>query len=171
MSARPYHVLFICATNTARSIIAESILNFWGADRFIGYSAGTEPGHQIDPMLLEMLTARGMETAHLVPKDWKNYVQAAAPRFDFIVTLCDQAAGEPCPTWPGRPVTAHWAMPDPDDVADSPNLKRFAYLETVRTMEARIRAFLRLKIETLDALSLQHGLDAIAREGVLVQPA
>lgn len=163
---RPYNVLFLCTGNSARSIIAESLLRAEGGVRFRSYSAGSHPSGRVNPFALELLQRNQMPTEGLASKSWDQFAFSGAPRFDFIFTVCDNAAGEICPVWPGQPMTAHWRMPDPAVVEGSDEEKRKAFAETSRTLLNRIRAFVNLPIEKLDRLSLQRCLNELGKSSV-----
>jgi arsenate reductase len=165
MSARDrrYNVLFLCTGNSARSIIAESILRAVDAQRFNAYSAGSQPTGQVNPYALALLRSNGMPTEGLRSKSWDEFARPGAPQLDFVFTVCDNAAGEVCPVWPGQPVTAHWGIPDPAAVPGNDDAKRKAFAEAGRTLGHRIRAFARLPLDKLDRLSLQRRVDALGR--------
>jgi arsenate reductase (thioredoxin) len=163
MSDRVYNVLFLCTGNSARSIMAESILNHLGAGRFEGYSAGSHPTGKVNPLALELLRSTGMPTDGLSSKSWEQFAVSGAPPLDFVITVCDNAAGEICPVWPGQPMTAHWGVPDPAAVQGSDEEQRRAFSEASHMLLARIRIFANLPLTTLDRLSLQKQLEAIGR--------
>jgi arsenate reductase len=163
MAERVYNVLFLCTGNSARSLLAECALVRWGAARFRAFSAGSLPAPAPHPMTLELLEALGYRTQGLRSKSWREFAGPDAPRLDFVFTVCDAARGEPCPVWPGRPVTAHWGLEDPAAVEGSEALQRRAFRRTYREIERRIRAFVGLAVERLDPLALQRALDAIGR--------
>jgi protein-tyrosine-phosphatase len=158
-----YNVLFLCTGNSARSIIAESILNRQGAGRFHAYSAGSRPRGEVHPYALDILRSLKLPVAGLRSKSWDEFAQPGAPRLDFVFTVCDNAANEVCPVWPGQPMTAHWGIPDPAAVEGSEAVKRAAFAETVRFLSNRIRVFISLPGRGLDRLSLQKQLDEIGR--------
>jgi protein-tyrosine-phosphatase len=158
-----YNVLFLCTGNSARSILAESLLNSMGGDRFTGYSAGSYPKGQVHPLALELLDGLHLPTAGLRSKSWDEFAKAGAPPIDFIFTVCDSAAGEVCPVWPGKPVTAHWGIPDPAAVEGPDEVRRKAFKDAFSAMQARLRLFVNLRLEALDGMSLQHELDAIGK--------
>jgi protein-tyrosine-phosphatase len=162
--ARPYNVLFLCTGNSARSILAESLLRSVGQGRFNAFSAGSQPTGRVNPFALELLQRNRMPTEGLRSKRWDEFAQPGAPQLDFVFTVCDNAAGEVCPVWPGQPMTAHWGIPDPAAVEGDDEAKRRAFAEASRTLLNRIRVFASLPLGTLDRLSLQNRLEAIGRE-------
>jgi len=161
MSDRPYNVLFLCTGNSARSILAEAIVNHLGGGRFTGYSAGSHPRGQVHPYALDQLASLGLPTADCHSKSWDAFAVAGAPSMDFVFTVCDDAAGETCPALPGRPMTAHWGIPDPAAVEGSEMAKRAAFRAAFAALENRIRLFLSLPIDALDRMALQQRLDTI----------
>lgn len=161
MSQRPYNVLFLCTGNSARSILAEALLNQRGHGQFRAFSAGSHPAGQVNPFALALLTASKLPTESLRSKNWDEFAQAGAPKLDFIFTVCDNAAGEVCPIWPGQPMTAHWGIPDPAAVTGTDAQKRGAFLDAYTTLERRISLFVSLPIATLDRMSLKRKLDDI----------
>jgi arsenate reductase len=163
MTRAPFNVLFACTGNSARSILADSLLNHWGRSHFRGYSAGSFPRGAIHPCALELLRTLELPTEGLRSKSWNEFAQPGAPVMDFVFTVCDQAAGEPCPVWPGQPVTAHWGMPDPAAIEGSPVAQWAAFREAFRALEHRIKLFVSLPLATLDRLSLVRQVDAIGR--------
>ena len=163
MNHRPYNVLFLCTGNSARSILAETILNVEGKGKFRGYSAGSYPKGQVNPHAIALLKGLDLPTADLRSKSWDEFAKSGAPQMDFIFTVCDDAAGEVCPVWPGRPVTAHWGMPDPAAVEGSEPEKAQAFRNTFRMLSNRIRIFTQLPFEKLDRLKLQTRLDEIGK--------
>src|SRR5256886_1580057 len=163
VAERPYNVLFLCTGNSARSILAESLISHWGRGRFRGLSAGTHPRGAVHPVAVELLRQMRLPTAALRSKSWDEFAAPAAPPLDFVFTLCDQAAGEVCPYWPGQPMTAHWGVPDPAAVEGSDEEKRRAFSRTFRALDARLKIFTSLRFEALDQLSLQRQLDDIGR--------
>lgn len=163
MSDRPYHVLFLCTGNSARSILAEAILNQVGRDRFRAFSAGSHPNGKVNPYALDLLQRLGMNTAGLRSKAWDEFSGADAPHLDFVFTVCDNAAGEVCPVWPGQPMTAHWGMPDPAAVEGTDLDKATAFRETFRGLERRIQMFTALPIASLDRLSLTNKIRDIGK--------
>ncbi len=141
-----YNVLFLCTGNSARSILAEALLDHWGQGRFRGFSAGSFPKGAVHPLALELLSQFGMPTAHLRSKSWNAFAGPDAPVMDFVFTVCDQAAGEVCPVWPGQPITAHWGVPDPAAVEGKDALRMLAFRETFALLERRIKLFVALKL-------------------------
>lgn len=163
MSERAYNVLFLCSANSARSIMAESLLRHYGAARFGAFSAGSAPTGTVHPMALELLGALGMPVAGLRSKDWNEFATADSPVMDFIFTLCDQVAGEACPVWPGNPLTAHWGLPDPAAVEGSEIEKRNAFRAAFAALDNRIKVFASLSLPALERLALRHELDSIGK--------
>jgi arsenate reductase len=163
-SARTLNVLFLCTGNSARSILGEAILNSLGQGRFAGYSAGSHPKGEVHPLALELLQQMHLPTEGLRSKAWDEFASAGAPAMDFIFTVCDSAAGEACPAWPGHPMTAHWGLPDPAAVAGTDLERRRAFRQTFAALENRIKLFASLPLASLDRLSLQNRLDAIGRK-------
>lgn len=157
---RAYRVLFLCTANSARSILAEAALNRAGAGRFEAFSAGSMPRGAVNPAALELLRAEGFDVSSFCSKGWDEFAVPGAPQLDFIITLCDSAAGEACPVWPGRPVSAHWGLPDPAAVEDAME-RRAAFAATLRALEARIEKLLALPIDALDVPGLKQRLAAI----------
>lgn len=165
MNAPVFNVLFVCTGNSARSILAEAILNRAGGGTFVGHSAGSHPTGTVNPNSLELLESLGHPTDGLRSKDWLEFAADDAPAIDFVFTVCDQAAGEICPVWPGRPVTAHWGLPDPAAVNGSKTEIAAAFMEAYRVLNNRIETFINLPLASLDAMSLQRRLDDIGRAG------
>jgi arsenate reductase len=161
MTDRIYNVLFLCTGNSARSILGEALLNRPGAGPFRGYSAGSHPKGAVHPLALDVLRANGLATEGLRSKSWDEFATADAPRMDFVFTVCDNAAGEVCPVWPGQPMTAHWGIEDPAAV-DGPGFRqRAAFEDAFRFMRNRITAFVSLPLASIDRMSLQAKLKAI----------
>ena len=160
---RPYHVLFLCTGNSARSIMAEAILNHIGRGRFQAYSAGSQPAGRVNPFALELLEKNRLPVASLRSKSWDEFARPGAPPLDFIFTVCDNAAGEVCPVWPGRPVTAHWGIADPAAVAGSDDDKRKAFFKAYNELHTRISLLVNLPLKNLEGLALKHELDEIGR--------
>lgn len=161
MSDRSYDVLFLCTGNSARSILAEAILNRLGEGRFRAHSAGSFPKGAVHPLALDLLQREHHPTAALRSKSWDEFATADAPPLDFVFTVCDQAAGEACPVWPGQPMTAHWGLPDPAAVDGTPAEQGLAFADTYRRLERRIGAFVNLPLASLDRMALQRRLVAI----------
>ena len=165
MSDRQYNVLFLCTGNSARSIIAEALLNRWGKGRFQAYSAGSHPRGAVHPLALAVLESNHLPTRGLRSKSWDEFATPTAPHLDFVFTVCDRAAQEMCPLWPGQPMTAHWGIHDPAAVEGSDKEKERAFQKAFRELDARIKIFASLRWESLDQLALQRQLDAIGRLG------
>jgi protein-tyrosine-phosphatase len=163
MSSRTYNVLFLCTGNSARSILAESIMNKWGRGQFHGFSAGSRPTGKVNPLALELLQQLKFPTEGLRSKSWDEFSAPSGPHFDFVITVCDNAAGEICPVWPGQPMTAHWGIPDPASVGGTEAQKKMAFRQAFKSMDARIKLFLSLPIATIDSLRLKERLDAIGK--------
>jgi arsenate reductase len=159
-----YNVLFLCTGNSARSIVAEVMLNHFGHDRFKAYSAGSRPAGSVNPLSLETLKSLGLPTAGLRSKSWDEFAAPGAPLFDFIITVCDNAANEACPVWPGKPTTAHWGVADPAAAEGSDLHQRAAFRDAAVVLRRRIDLFLSLPLEKLDALSLGTGLRDIGKK-------
>jgi arsenate reductase len=164
MNDRIYNVLFLCTGNSARSILAEALLNHLGKERFRAYSAGSRPTGTVNPYARELLERQHLPTAQLRSKSWDEFASADAPRLDFIFTVCDNAAGEVCPVWPGQPMTAHWGVEDPAAVGGDDEARREAVMKASIQLKRRIELFLALPIDKLDAMALQDKLDGIGRE-------
>jgi arsenate reductase len=160
-AARTYNVLFLCTGNSARSILAESLLNSLGKGNFRGFSAGSFPKGQVHPRALDLLTRMDLPAEGLRSKSWDEFAAPGAPPIDFIFTVCDNAAGEVCPIWPGKPITAHWGIADPAAVEGSDADKGFAFRKALKELETRIKLFIALPIESLDPLTLREKLRAI----------
>jgi arsenate reductase len=163
MSERVYNVLFLCTGNSARSILAEAILNAHAQGRFKAYSAGSHPKGTVHPLALALLERNGLPTAGLRSKAWNEFAQADAPPLDFVFTVCDDAAGEVCPIWPGQPMTAHWGQPDPAAVEGTESEKAQAFREAFRMLGRRIELFASLPVATLDRLALGNQVRAIGK--------
>ncbi len=161
MSDQPFNVLFLCTGNSARSILAEVLVNHWGRGKFVGYSAGSSPKGAVNPIALELLRHVKMPTDKLRSKSWDEFARPGAPRLDFVFTVCDNAAGEMCPIWPGQPMTAHWGVADPAAVEGSETEKWFAFRQAFRELESRIKLFTSLPIRSLERTKLQERLNAI----------
>ena len=160
---RPYNVLFLCTGNSARSIIAEAILNRLGAGRFNAYSAGSQPKGAVHPLTLELLRSLNHDTSRLRSKSWGEFARPGAPALDFVFTVCDNAAGETCPVWPGQPMTAHWGVPDPAEATGTDAEIALAFKDTYRMIHQRISIFVSLPLRSLDRLTLQKRLAEIGR--------
>lgn len=163
MSERGFNVLFLCTGNSARSIIAESLLNRIGNGRFHAFSAGSRPRGKVHPMALQLLERQNYPVQQLRSKDWSEFSAAGAPELDFVFTLCDSAAAEECPVWPGQPMTAHWGLPDPAAADGNEAERHLAFADTLRMLTNRLEVFTSLPIASLDRLSLQNRLDEIGR--------
>lgn len=161
MPERVYNVLFLCTGNSARSILAEALLNELGGGRFRGYSAGSHPKGAVHPAALALLEREGFPTEGLRSKSWDEFAAPGAPELDFVFTVCDNAAGEACPLWPGTPVTAHWGVEDPATVTGSPIEVHAAFLRAFQYLRNRITAFASLPIASLDSMTLKRRLEAI----------
>lgn len=170
MSERLYNVLFLCTGNSARSIIAEALLRHWGRNRFRAFSAGSHPKGKVHPLAMEILRRMRMPTEELRSKSWDEFAMPDSPPLDFVFTVCDNAAQEICPIWPGQPMTAHWGVADPAAVLGSEQAQERAFSHAFYELDARIKIFTSLPLEKLDRLSLQRQLDEIGnvrRETVL----
>jgi arsenate reductase len=163
MTDRPFNVLFLCTGNSARSIMAEAILNRIGAGKFQAYSAGSQPKGHVHPETLQLLKSLNYDTIRFRSKSWGEFARPGAPPLDFVFTVCDNAAGETCPVWPGQPMTAHWGIPDPAAVKGSPVVVALAFKDAYRMLSRRIDVFAALPIRSLDKLSLQTKLKEIGR--------
>lgn len=161
-----YNVLFLCTGNSARSILAESILNNAGEGRFRGYSAGSHPKGDVHPLALDLLKSLQMPVEGLRSKSWDEFAVPGAPGMDFVITVCDNAAGEVCPVWPGKPVTAHWGVPDPAAVSGSDMDCKNAFWEAFRQLDTRIRLFTSLPFAQLDGLSLKRKMEEIGKTSI-----
>ena len=163
MSERTYNVLFLCTGNSARSILAEVALRRWGAGKFNAFSAGSQPKGQVHPLAIELLRRLQLPTEGLRSKSWREFAQPDAPRLDFVLTVCDKAAGEVCPIWPGQPVTAHWGVEDPAAVEGTEARRREAFSKAFRELEARIKIFASLPMTALERTRLKQRVDEIGR--------
>ncbi|HEY2243099.1 MAG: arsenate reductase ArsC [Xanthobacteraceae bacterium] len=163
MSDRPFNVLFLCTANSARSIMAEAILNKIGAGKFRAFSAGSRPRGQINPHALQLLQSLGHDISGFRSKSWSEFADPSAPLLDFVFTVCDNAAGEVCPVWPGQPMTGHWGVPDPALDTGSPAEVALAFKDAYRMLNQRIGIFAALPLRSLDHLSLQKKLRDIGR--------
>lgn len=162
---KPYGVLFLCTGNSARSILAEAYLNVAGKGRFIAYSAGSHPAGKVNPFAAELLMKNRLSTQGLRSKSWDEFAAEGAPRLDFVFTVCDNAAGEVCPVWPGQPITAHWGVADPAAATGTDDEKRRAFLRAFSELSTRINLLLALPIAKLDRLTLKRKLDDIGKTG------
>lgn len=163
MADRPYNVLFLCTGNSARSILAESLLNHWGQGKFRGYSAGSFPKRQVHAISVALLKQLNLPTDGLRSKSWGEFAAPGAPPIDFVFTVCDNAAGEVCPIWPGKPMTAHWGVEDPAAI-DGTNAEQWvAFRQALKALENRIKAFVSLPVATLDKITLQARIEAIGK--------
>lgn len=158
---RPYHVLFLCTANSARSIMAECAMNRWGAGRFVAFSAGSHPRGQVHPVALEVLRELGYPTERLRSKSWDEFARPDSPLMDFVFTVCDQAAGEACPLWPGRPAIAHWGVEDPAALVGPREAQKQLFRRIYLELETRIKIFARLRFEDFDPPGLRRRLDAL----------
>jgi protein-tyrosine-phosphatase len=163
MTERAYNVLFLCTGNSPRSIMAEAILNKVGVGKFRAYSAGSRPKGRVNSYAIELLRDLGYDTSELRSKSWSEFAKPGAPELDFIFTVCDNAAGEQCPVWPGRPATAHWGIPDPAEVTGTPAQVALALKEAYRMLLQRIGAFANLPLRGLDPIGLRNRLREIGR--------
>lgn len=164
MADRVYNVLFLCTGNSARSIISEAIMNHLGGGRFNAYSAGSHPTGRVNPFAIEILQKHGHEVSGLRSKSWDEFAAPDAPKMDFIITVCDKAAGEACPVWLGQPITAHWGFVDPAHVEGDDDTKRTAFAKTYMGITRRLRLFQSIPLEKLDRMTLQQQLNALSKE-------
>jgi arsenate reductase (thioredoxin) len=163
MAEKIYNVLFLCTGNSARSILAESIMNNLGKGRFRGFSAGSHPNGRVNPLALDLLKQLDFPTEGLHSKSWDEFAGMNGIHFDFVITVCDNAAGEACPVWPGHPVTAHWGIPDPAAVEGTEMQKKAAFSRAYKSMDRRIKLFLSLPIASIDQIRIEERMDAIGR--------
>ena len=161
MSERLYNVLFLCTGNSARSILAEALMNHWGRGKFRAFSAGSHPTGTVNPLAMNLLQQAGLPTDVARSKSWDEFAAPAAPEMDFIFTVCDNAAGEVCPIWPGKPMTAHWGLPDPAAVQGPYGEREKAFWTAYRAIEARVKVFASLPVAKLDRLALEQKVRAI----------
>src|SRR5215467_3488274 len=170
---RAYRVLFLCTGNSARSILAEILIEHWGKGRFKGYSAGSFPKGAVHPRALDLLAKAHLDTSRLRSKSWNEFAKPGAPVLDFVFTVCDQAAGEVCPVWPGNPVTAHWGVPDPAALEGPEAEKIRAFRYAYQALETRIKLFTSLRLEALDRLPLQRKVEELSRLRIIpsMEPA
>ncbi|MEY3980677.1 MAG: hypothetical protein RLZZ375_2106 [Pseudomonadota bacterium] len=160
---KTFNILFLCTHNSARSVIGEALASMDPSKRFVGFSAGSTPGTNVNPFAAEIAEMLGYPAAKLRSKSWDEYAVPGAPKMDFIITVCDNAAGEVCPIWPGTPVTAHWGFPDPSQVQGSDEAKRQAFREVMLGLRKRIELLASLPIEKLDQMSLQSELQKLGK--------
>jgi arsenate reductase len=163
---RPYNILVLCTGNSARSIIGEALFNTMGAGRFQAYSAGSHPSGKVNPFAIEQVQALGYPVDNLRSKSWDEFALPGAPEMDFVVTVCDNAAGEVCPLWPGQPVTAHWGFPDPAAVEGTDEEKRAAFAQTLRQIRNRVQLFLSLPLETLDRMAIENRMRELGKQAL-----
>jgi arsenate reductase (thioredoxin) len=161
MQDKTYNVLFLCTGNSARSVMAETLLNQWGKGRFRAFSAGSHPAGRINPFTLDLLQLLKLPTAGLRSKSWDEFAKPGAPVMEFVFTVCDQAAGEVCPVWPGQPISAHWGFPDPASFNGPDVEKRAFFADVFRQIENRIKIFAALPLDKLGRLAIQHEVDKI----------
>jgi arsenate reductase len=166
MQNKIYNVLFLCTGNSARSVMAETLLNQWGKGRFRAFSAGSRPAGKINPFTLDLLQLLKLPTAGLRSKSWDEFAVPSAPAMDFVITVCDQAAGEVCPIWPGQPINAHWGFPDPAAFHGPDVEKRALFADVFRQIENRVKIFAALPLEKLGRLAIQHEVDKIGQHSL-----
>lgn len=164
MTERAFNVLFLCTGNSARSIIGEAIVNREGRGKFVGYSAGSMPKGEVHPYTLELLARLNHDVSRLRSKSWDEFAREGAPPLDFVFTVCNNAANEVCPLWPGQPMTAHWGIPDPAAATGNDAERRLAFADTYRMLNQRISTFVNLPIASLDRLALQKRLEEIGKQ-------
>jgi protein-tyrosine-phosphatase len=169
--AKRHNVLFLCTGNSARSIMAEVLLNHWGGDRFLAFSAGSHPAGQVNPLTLDLLKKLKFSTRGLRSKSWDEFAEPGAPAMDLVFTVCDQAAGEICPIWPGQPITAHWGFPDPAAFVGPEAEKRAYFAGVFRQIENRIKIFAALPLEKLDRLAIQRRVREMGKAEPISQRA
>lgn len=163
MSDRPYNVLFLCTGNSARSILAESIMNKLGKSQFRGFSAGSHPNGKVNPLALDLLKSLDFPREGLRSKSWDEFAGPSSMHFDFVITVCHNAAGEACPVWPGMPITAHWGIPDPAAVEGTEIERKAAFTQAFKAMDRRIKLFLSLPIASIDQMRIKEHMDAIGK--------
>jgi protein-tyrosine-phosphatase len=163
MADKVYNVLFLCTGNSARSILAESIMNKWGQGHFRGFSAGSHPNGKVNPLALDLLKGLDFPTEGLRSKGWDEFAGPNGVHFDFVITVCDNAAGEACPVWPGMPITAHWGIPDPAAVEGTEMERKVAFSHAFKAMDRRIKLFLSLPIASINQMRIKVQLDAIGK--------
>ena len=164
MSTPTYNVLFLCTGNSARSVLAESYLNSIGGDRFRAFSAGSHPAGKVNPFAIELLQKNRIDTAGLRSKAWDEFAESGAPQMDIIVTVCDQAAGEACPVWPGNPISAHWGVEDPAAVQGEDDTKRAAFMKAFATLQKRIALLTSLPLGSLERMAAERQIRQIGTE-------
>jgi arsenate reductase (thioredoxin) len=164
MSHEPLNVLFLCTGNSARSIMAEAIIGRVGGGKFKGYSAGSHPRGEVNPFAITLLTKLNYDVSQFRSKSWDEFARPNGPKLDFVFTVCDDAAGEQCPYWPGQPMTAHWGLPDPAAFEEEDVQKALVFADTYRMLNHRLSIFASLPMASLDKMSLQQKLDAIGKE-------
>ncbi|MEM7443710.1 MAG: arsenate reductase ArsC [Pseudomonadota bacterium] len=167
---QPYNILFLCTHNSARSVMAECIVNRVGRGRFVGYSAGSQPSGTINPTVKTLLERLNYKTDGLRSKSWDDFAAKGAPQMNFVITVCDQAAGEVCPVWPGQPMTAHWGFPDPSSFEGTDAEKAAFTADVYRMIERRLDILVNLPIASLESLKLQQQLDDIGKTSLKLQP-
>jgi arsenate reductase len=158
------NVLFLCTGNSARSIMAEALLNHWGKSKFHAYSAGSHPKSDVHPLTLDLLEKLKLPIEGLRSKSWDEFAKATAPKMDFIITVCDNAAGEVCPVWPGHPITAHWGFPDPAAAEGTVDQKRKVFADVYRSIESRVKLLSALPLEALDRMTMQSKLRQLGQD-------
>jgi arsenate reductase len=163
MSEKIYNILVLCTGNSARSIMAEALINTMGGGRFHAYSAGSFPTGKVNPFAIEQVAALGYPINDLRSKNWDEFAQPGAPQMDFIITVCDRAAGETCPVWPGQPISAHWGFEDPAAVEGDDEAKRRAFARIFRQIMTRVRIFMSLPLDKLDKIAIKREMDHIGR--------
>ncbi len=163
MSEKVYNVLFLCTGNSARSIMAEKLLEHWGRGRFKAYSAGSHPNGTVNPFAIEVLKSKSLPTEGLRSKSWDEFAQPDSPHLDFVFTVCDNAAGEVCPYWPGQPMTAHWGVEDPAAVEGTDEEKLWAFRQIANFLENRIKIFTSLRLEAIDHMHIKQEIEAIGQ--------
>lgn len=167
MTDKTYNVLFLCTGNSARSIMAEALVTTMGQGRFKGFSAGSKPGGTVNPFAIEQVKKTGYPAAHLRSKSWDEFAASDAPHMDFIITVCDNAAGEVCPHWPGHPATAHWGFEDPAAIEGTDDEKRAAFNKIFKQIAARINTFVSLPLHMLEKNAIQHEIKKIGNAPVI----
>jgi arsenate reductase len=163
MTRASFNVLFLCTGNSARSIMAEALIDHWGGGQFKGFSAGSSPQGTVNPLALRLLGEMGLRTEGMRSKSWAEFAKPGAPVMDFVFTVCDQAAAETCPVWPGHPITAHWGVPDPAAVEGSETTRMLAFREAFQMLERRIKLFVSLPVRSLDTLAVTRKVREIGQ--------